>query len=146
MAVEEALEGVRSGDGGPFGCVIIKDGEVVGRGHNRVLADIDPSAHGEIVAVRDACRRLRTIDLSGCVIYSSSEPCPMCEAAIRWARADRVVYAATVNDAEELGGFMDRDMYDGMRGGKDLVPSCFIRIEGRLEPFREYRRMGGPGY
>ena len=84
------------GQAGPFGCVVVKDGEVVAEGVNRVLSDGDPTAHGEMVALREACRALGTHDLSGCVVYSSSEPCPMCYAACWWARVDAIRCASTV--------------------------------------------------
>lgn len=99
---------------GPFGCVIVKDGEVVAEGVNRVLADGDPTAHGEMVALREACRVLGTHDLAGCVVYSSSEPCPMCYAACWWARVDAIRYASTIDDAHDHGGFDDRPILDAL--------------------------------
>ena len=99
---------------GPFGCVVVKDGEVVAEGVNRVLSDGDPTAHGEMVALREACRVLGTHDLSGCIVYSSSEPCPMCYAACWWARVDAVRYASTIDDAHGYGGFDDRPILDAL--------------------------------
>ncbi len=93
--------------GGPFGAVIVRDGEVVGRGHNRVTLDNDPTAHAEVQAIRDACGHLNDFSLSGSVLYASCEPCPMCMAAIYWARIDRVVFAASGEDARRAG-FDDR--------------------------------------
>ena len=95
-AIALAVTGMTRGDGGPFGAVVVKDGRIVGRGWNRVLATHDPTAHAEIVAVRAACRRLRTHVLAGCEIFASCDPCPMCLAAIHWARIDRIWYAANV--------------------------------------------------
>ena len=146
MAVNEALEGIRSGHGGPFGCVIARDGEVIDRGHNRVLVDNDPTAHGEISAIRNACRTLGTIDLSGCTLYTSSEPCPMCKAAISWAKVGKVVFAATMNEANDILGFKDKRMSDAIRRGEDLTPSEHRHVPCYLEPFEEYRDMQGHIY
>ncbi len=96
--------------GGPFGAVIAKDGDIVGRGCNRVLVDTDPTAHAEVVAIREACRSLGSFSLEGCTLYASCEPCPMCLAAIYWARIERVYYANTRRDAAAIG-FMDHDLY-----------------------------------
>ncbi len=98
-AITLAKENVQSVHGGPFGAVVVKDGEIVGVGRNRVTVDNDPTAHAEIIAIRDAAQKLGTFDLSGCQIYSSCEPCPMCLGAIYWARFDKLYYAATKDDA-----------------------------------------------
>jgi len=98
-AIELALENVRSGRGGPFGVVIVKGGQVLAEGSNSVTSTNDPTAHAEIVAIREACRKLKTFQLDGCEIYSSCEPCPMCVGAIYWARAARVFYGASAGDA-----------------------------------------------
>lgn len=102
-AIQLAGEGLRAGHGGPFGCVIVQGGEVVGRGNNRVTSTCDPTAHAEIVAIRDACRTLQTFQLEDCELYTSCEPCPMCLAAIYWARIPRVFYANTRADAAAIG-------------------------------------------
>ena len=102
-AIALSIEKMRVGEGGPFGAVIVKDGKMVGRGWNRVSSANDPTAHAEVVAIRDACQTLGTFELSGCEIYSSCEPCPMCLAAIYWARLDKLWFAATRNDATEAG-------------------------------------------
>lgn len=102
-AIALADERMRAGEGGPFGAVIAKDGKIVGEGWNRVLAARDPTAHAEVVAIRDACTRLGTFDLSGATIYSSCEPCPMCLGAMLWARLDRMCYAADRDDAAKIG-------------------------------------------
>ncbi len=146
MALNEALEGIRAGHGGPFGCVIVRDGEVIDHGHNRVMIDHDPTAHGEISAIRNACKRLGTIDLSGCTLYTNSQPCPMCMAAISWAKVGRVVYASTVDEANSVLGFKDKAIWDAMRSGRDLVPTSHIHIDGYLSPFEEYREMKGRIY
>ncbi len=109
-AVDLAAENVSSG-GGPFGALIVRDGEVVSTGVNRVTKDMDPTAHAEIVAIRSACRKLDDFKLAGCVLLSSCEPCPMCLAAAMWSRLDRVCYAADRDDAARAG-FSDRDFYE----------------------------------
>jgi guanine deaminase len=102
-AIQLSREGMAGGRGGPFGCVIVRDGTVVARGNNRVTSTCDPTAHAEVVAIREACASLRTFDLSGCQLYTSCEPCPMCLAAIYWARLDTIFYANTRSDAAEIG-------------------------------------------
>ncbi|SRR5258708_3886125 len=102
-AIELARHAVEGGFGGPFGCVIVKDGEVVAEGFNQVLATRDPTAHGEIVGLRAAARRLNTADLSGCEIYNISVPCPMCLAALYWAKVDKVYYCCVPEDADAFG-------------------------------------------
>jgi guanine deaminase len=110
-AIRLSLEKSRDGEGGPFGAVIVRNDEIIGQGWNRVTSTNDPTAHAEMMAIRDACRRLQTFSLAGCDIYTSCEPCPMCLAAIYWARLDRVYYAATRQDAAEIG-FDDSRIYD----------------------------------
>lgn len=102
LAIDKAREGVRAGQS-PFGAVIVKNGEVVCAVHNVVWETTDITAHAEVHAIRKACRRLGTVDLSGCTLYSSTEPCPMCFAAIHWAKIDRVVFGTTIADAQEAG-------------------------------------------
>lgn len=102
-AVALASDHCRDGLHGPFGAVVVRDDDVVGRGWNRVVADHDPTAHAEVSAIRDACSALATHDLGGCTIYCTCEPCPMCLSAIYWARIDRVVYATTEADARAAG-------------------------------------------
>lgn len=109
-AIELARKGMNAGAGGPFGAVIVRHGQIVGEGWNRVLADGDPTAHGEIVAIRDAARRLGTYCLVGCEIYTTGEPCPMCLGAIYWARIDRVYFGFSVTDAAAIG-FDDAVIY-----------------------------------
>ncbi len=108
-AIELALENVKCG-GGPFGAVIVRDGEIVATGVNRVTANNDPTAHAEVSAIRAACTRLGTFDLSGCVIYTSCEPCPMCLGAIYWARLDKIYYGANQHDAAAVN-FDDSFIY-----------------------------------
>ena len=110
-AIYEADLGISEKHGGPFGAVIRKGDYIVGIGHNRVLVDHDPTAHGEIEAIRNACRFLKTHDLSGCTIYTTGKPCPMCLAAIQWANIDKVYYGADSDAIADIG-FRDKDMYE----------------------------------
>lgn len=109
-AIELSLENVRLGSGGPFGAVVVRDGEIISEGVNCVTASNDPTAHAEIVAIRKACGRLKQFDLKGCEIYTSCEPCPMCLGAIYWARPERIYYANTAADAANAG-FDDSFIY-----------------------------------
>ena len=109
-AIELARYGMEHNHGGPFGCVVVKNGLIIGKGNNRVLVDNDPTAHAEVVAIRDACKNLESFQLSGCELYTSCEPCPMCVGAIYWARPDKVYYAATRHDASSAG-FDDSYIY-----------------------------------
>jgi guanine deaminase len=129
-AISLSIEKMDTGEGGPFGAVIVRDGEIVGRGWNRVTSTNDPTAHAEIVAIRDACTRLKTFCLSGCEIYASCEPCPMCLAAIYWARLDRIYYAATCQDAA-AAGFDDANFY------RDLSLPLANRAIPMLQDLRE---------
>ncbi len=109
-AIELARQGMRAGSGGPFGAVVVKDGEIAGEGFNRVVAENDPTAHGEIVAIRDACARLGTFSLEGYEIHTTGEPCPMCLGAIHWARIGRIYYGFSISDAASIG-FDDREFH-----------------------------------
>lgn len=120
MAIDEARKGVNAGDGGPFGAVIVKDGRVVSRAHNMVIAAPDPTAHAEITAIRLAATRLHTFSLQGCEIYSTCEPCPMCLAAIMWARISTLRYGCNRHDAAAIG-FDDREIYDVLRESAPLT-------------------------
>lgn len=109
-AIRLSIEKMEANEGGPFGAVVVRDGQIVGRGWNRVTSTNDPTAHAEVVAIRDAASALNTFSLAGCEIYCSCEPCPMCFAAICWSRLDAVYYAATADDAA-AAGFDDRAIY-----------------------------------
>ena len=112
-AIKLALHKSSGGRFGPFGAIIVKNGKIVGRGWNRVVRTVDPTAHAEVVAIRSACEKLKTHVLDGCTIYSSCEPCPMCLSAIYWARIERVVFAASREDAAKAG-FDDELLYREM--------------------------------
>ncbi len=109
-AIELAYAGMDGGHGGPFGAVVVRDGRVVGEGHNRVLSSNDPTAHAEVTAIREASRALGRFDLSDCEIYVNGLPCPMCMAAIYWARIAKLYYACRPEDAEAIG-FDDAEFY-----------------------------------
>ena len=136
-AIEEARNGVRSGDGGPFGAVIVHEGNIVGRGHNTVVATNDPTAHAEVNAIREASRTLGRFDLSDCTIYTTCEPCPMCYSALYWARIPVVFRGATQEDAAAVG-FDDQAMYDDLAkpANERKIPMEEIDREACLEPFR----------
>ena len=108
--------------GGPFGCVIAKDGEIIAEGANTVLADNDPTSHGEMNAIRNACKELGTHDLSGCTLYTTSEPCPMCYGAIWWARIEKIYYASTIHDAKEFGNFDDLALSEAIKSAINERP------------------------
>jgi guanine deaminase len=110
-AIQLSRNGMLNNDGGPFGCVVVRGDEIVGRGNNRVTSTNDPTAHAEVVAIRDACKNLHTFQLDDCEIYTSCEPCPMCMGAIYWARPKKVYYANTRVDAAAIG-FDDSLIYD----------------------------------
>lgn len=110
-AIELSLKGSSEGKGGPFGAVIVKNGEIVGESYNQVTSTNDPTAHAEVMAIRDACKNLKTFDLTDCEVYTSCEPCPMCLGAIYWSRAKKIYYANTREDAKKTG-FDDSFIYD----------------------------------
>ena len=114
--------------GGPFGAVIYKDGEFIAGGYNHVLANHDPSAHGEVQAIRAACQKLNTWDLSGCTLYTSCEPCPMCLMTSKWANIDKIYFAATRKDAADIG-FKDDDLYELLKPGVYATPLPECRNE-----------------
>ena len=138
VAIDEALDGISRQHGGPFGCVIVKDGRIVGQGHNRVLKNNDPTCHGEVSAIRDAGQKLGTFDLNGCELYTTGEPCPMCLCACLWANIDRVYYGCTIED-NELIGFRDED-FDELFGGREAFSDYLVCIdrEACLQLFDAY--------
>jgi tRNA(Arg) A34 adenosine deaminase TadA len=135
-----AREGMADGRGGPFGAVIAKGATVVSRGANRVVRDADPTAHAEMVAIREACRALRTHDLSGTAIYTTCEPCPMCLAAIYWAHIDRICFAGSHDDASSAG-FDDSLIYNEMRLPREArrIPMIGISRAEARKLFDEWR-------
>lgn len=140
IAKEEASSNLTTNEGGPFGAVIVKDGEIVGRGHNRVLVNHDPTCHAEIEAIRDACRNLGTHDLTGCIVYTSCYPCPMCLSAIIWANITKVYYGNTAKDAAAIG-FRDDFIYNFIEGKCSDAEVLDLESLGRditIESFKDF--------
>ncbi|OPL08215.1 MAG: hypothetical protein AVO33_01540 [delta proteobacterium ML8_F1] len=140
-AIEEARIAVEEGLGGPFGAVVVKDGKIIGRGHNEVVDTHDPTAHAEIQAIRAATKLIGSHDLKGCSIYATSEPCPMCYAAIHWARIEKIYYGCTRKDAAAIG-FDDELLYDVLRGKATHARLAQEQIErdACLEPFKAWEK------
>lgn len=120
QALEEARRGLENHEGGPFGAVIVKDGKIISSSHNTVLKSCDPTAHGEINAIREASKILKTHDLSGCVLYTTAQPCPMCLSAIIWANIKEVYYGSDFKHTA-LIGFRDEDIYDYIKGKNNML-------------------------
>ena len=141
-AIELSNLGIRTRQGGPFGCVIVKDGEIVGEGYNQVTATNDPTAHAEVVVIRNACKKLNSFQLTDCDIYTSCEPCPMCLGAIYWARPRRVIYANTRCDAAAIN-FDDQFIYDEIekKGIERHIQFIHIPHQQALETFKEWLRL-----
>ena len=141
-AIHSALEGMRNNGGGPFGAVVVKNGEIVGRGSNSVTKTNDPTAHAEVVAIRDACKNLGGFQLDGCEIYTSCEPCPMCLGAIYWARPDKVYYACNKGDAAE-SGFDDNFIYKEIELPLPdrKIPFVQMSRDEAMEIFKEWGEM-----
>lgn len=141
MAIDEALEGITKQHGGPFGTVIVKDGHVVGKGHNMVLRNNDPTCHGEVAAIRNACRNLGTYDLSGCDLYTTGEPCQMCLSACLWANIAKVYYGCTIADNGRIG-FRD-DKFDNMFSGREKLGDFLQEVDRDkcLDLFDQYTAM-----
>jgi guanine deaminase len=127
-AVALSIEGMQKGKGGPFGAIVVKDGQIIGKGFNSVIDTNDPTAHAEVVAIRDACNHLGSFDLAGCEVYTSCEPCPMCLGAIYWARPDAVYYANTKKDAAAIN-FDDDFIYEEIAKPLQDRKIPFIKIE-----------------
>jgi guanine deaminase len=143
-AIRLSIEKMREGCGGPFGAVVVKEGRIVGRGWNQVTSTNDPTAHAEIVAIRDACKGTGIFCLRDCEIYSSCEPCPMCLGAIYWARLDRLYFAATREDAA-AAGFDDEAIYReiSLPPNARKLPSIQMLRDRALPAFEEWRAMPG---
>lgn len=143
-AIELSRMGMTDGYGGPFGCVIVKGDEIMGEGCNRVTSSNDPTAHAEVVAIRNACQKLNTYQLTGCEIYTSCEPCPMCLGAIYWARPDRVIYANTKKDAAAIA-FDDDFIYNEINTNLDERKIPFLHFPHPLakEVFEQWKNWEG---
>ena len=140
-AVELSLENMRAGKGGPFGAIIVRQGKIVGTGANHVTSDNDPTAHAEVVAIRDACKNLGTFQLDDCEIYTSCEPCPMCLAAIYWARPKAIYYVNTRKDAADIG-FDDDFLYEELKKNLEerSLPIHQLDKSNALKVFDERKR------
>lgn len=143
-AKENAENGINKNEGGPFGAVIIdKEGNIISNGNNKVIKEKDPTAHAEIIAIREACKKLDTYDLSDCILYTSCEPCPMCLSAIIWANIKEIYYGCTKDDAGEIG-FRDDAIYDFIQGKDNRLLSLKqINREECLKIFETYKKSDG---
>jgi guanine deaminase len=142
-AIDLSVRQMRAGAGGPFGAVIVKDGKVIAEGWNQVTSTNDPTAHAEVTAIRRACQELGTFDLKGCEIYTSCEPCPMCLAAIYWARLDRIYYGNTRQDAAAIG-FDDEFLYQELPKpiNERSIPTAQLDAARAKAAFDEWERKG----
>ena len=140
-AIKEAEKGIASGDGGPFGAVVVKDGVIVGKGHNKVLKNNDATCHGEMEAIKSASKKLGTFDLSGCVLYTTGEPCPMCLSACLWANIEKVYYGCSLMDNEKIG-FRDKK-FDSLMGGRKNLKNYLVELNQKecLELFEKYLKI-----
>lgn len=139
-SVKEAYEGISKGHGGPFGAVVVKDGDIIGYGHNCVLSKQDPTCHGEIEAIRDACKRIGSFDLTGCELYTTAEPCPMCLGAILWSNINKVYYGCNRKDVDKIG-FRDDKFYEYIEGKSDILILEENGKEDCVKLFKEYSEM-----
>ena len=146
IAIKQAKKGIKKNHGGPFGCVIVKDEKIIAKGHNEVLKNHDATCHGEMTAIRKASKKLKTHDLSGCELYTTGEPCPMCLCACLWANINKVYYGCTIND-NKLIGFRDEEfdkMLSDRKNLKDYLNET--NREECLELFREYNSTENQKY
>ncbi|MFN4121980.1 MAG: nucleoside deaminase [Flavobacteriales bacterium] len=142
-AIRLSKEGMDNNQGGPFGAVVVKNGQIVGRGYNKVTLLNDPTAHAEVTAIRDACNQLGTFQLDNCIIYTSCEPCPMCLGAIYWARPDAVYYANDRKDAADIG-FDDDFIYTeiNMKLDERKIPMLSVLREEAIKVFQAWQEKG----
>ena len=146
-AILEAKKGIHAGHGGPFGAVIVKEGKIIGRGHNEVIHQQDPTCHGEMMAIHDACKNLGSFDLSGAELYTTGYPCPMCLGAILWANINRVYYGCNVEDTEVKIGFRDNAFYELLTKKEQRENFCReLSREECLALYEEYASIGGEKY
>ena len=143
-AIELSRLGMQGGQGGPFGCVVTLGDQIVGEGYNRVTSTNDPTAHAEVVAIREACKKLGTFQLTGCTVYTSCEPCPMCLGAIYWARPERVIFANTREEAAAIE-FDDEFIYSEIKAnmGDRKIPFLHSPHSDALKVFEEWKSLEG---
>lgn len=141
IAIEEARIGINNNEGGPFGAVIVKNGRIIGKGHNQVVKNNNPICHGEMQAITNACKNISNFDLSGCDIYTTGEPCHMCLSACIWANINKIYYGCTIKDNDSIG-FRD-DKINDIFQGRDKLSDKLICIDRKecLELFDEYRNL-----
>ncbi len=145
-AIKEAQIGIRNNEGGPFGSVVVKDDKIIGRGHNQVLENEDATCHGEIQAIRAASKALHSFDLSGCVLYTTAAPCPMCLGAIMWANIEKVYYGCTIDDTNAIG-FRDEKFYDYLKSeDHHELPMIENQRDKCLDLFKEYSSLNPQKY
>ena len=144
LAKQSAENGIKNNEGGPFGAVITdKEGNIIANGNNKVFKNNDPTAHAEIVAIREACKKLNTYDLSEYILYSSCEPCPMCLSAIIWSNIKKVYFGCSKKDAGEIG-FRDDMIYEYLKGNnKDLIQLKEMDRDECLKSFEQYKNQNG---
>lgn len=145
-AIKEARIGITNGHGGPFGAVIVKDGIIIGRGHNEVLKNQNATCHGEMMAIKEASNKLGTFNLTGCEIYTTGEPCHMCLCACMWANIDKVYYGCTIKDNDMIG-FRD-DKFDQIFGGREKLEDYLVMVDRDecLKLFEDYQQMNSERY
>ena len=142
-AIIESEKNLKTGDGGPFGAVVVRNGKIIRRGHNEVIKNADPTCHGEIQAIRDACKYLQTYDLTGCELYTSAMPCPMCLGAIIWANIKVVYYGNTAQDTAQIG-FRDDFIYRFIEGkchNKEVLQLKQLLREEAINAFKKYQEQ-----
>lgn len=139
IAIEEAKSGIAQGHGGPFGAVVVKDGKIIGKGHNMVVKNNDPTCHGEVSAIRDACKNLNTFDLAGAEIYTTGEPCPMCLGAILWSNIDKIYYGCSIKENDMIG-FRDEVFYKNLSISTEKMKNKIKQLDHKqcLKLFEEY--------
>jgi guanine deaminase len=141
IAISEARKGIHAGHGGPFGAVIVKDGVVIGKGHNKVVVNHDPTCHGEMQAIQNACKKLHNFDLSGSEIYTTGEPCPMCLGAILWANISKVYYGCNIIDTSTIG-FRDEAFYE-LNKNAEAKQKFLVELDRNqvLKLYKEYSEL-----
>jgi tRNA(Arg) A34 adenosine deaminase TadA len=139
QAIALALNNIREQGGGPFGAIVVKEGKIIGKGSNKVTTTNDPTAHAEVMAIRDACQNIGCFELKGCEIYASCEPCPMCLSAIYWSRIEKIYYCATADDAAQ-SGFDDKFIYEELKlpANNRSIPVFQITNVNGKSPFSEW--------
>ena len=146
VAKELADDNIVTKVGGPFGACVVKDGKIIGRGSNHVLANNDPTAHAEVMAIRDACKNIGSYDLSGCELYTSAYPCPMCFSAIIWSNIKKVYYGNTVEDTDKIG-FRDERIYECIKNSdKSILDLESMDREETIKTYEEYMKSNGTLY